>query len=170
MSNDSIVSLQTITPKSLDDIVRKNRDQLRLEYATNQDLAKIQRPIPARFYKGSLRGAFIYKRILPAMQVEAMYLVGFMETRRETITWHTSYLEGFDPDTCMVSTASGSLYLIEEYATGEPDSQLNPPGNRGGCLVKVKLPRQRVLRELDNTVVRPQPVEHLRSIPVAAGG
>lgn len=116
--------LQNIIPKSLDDIVRRNRTELQLEYATEQDLAKIQRPIPAKFYKGALRGAFIYKRILPAIQEEALYLVGFMETRRETITWHTSRLEGFDPTTRMVSTASGSLYLIEDLVEGEPDSQL----------------------------------------------
>lgn len=116
--------LDKIIPKALDDIVTKNRDGLQLKYATEQDLAKIQRPIPAKFYKGALRGAFIYKRILPAIQKEALYLVGFMDTRRETITWHTSSLEGFDPTTRMVATASGSLYLIEDFVEGEADSRL----------------------------------------------
>lgn len=49
-----------------------------------------------------------------------------------------------------------------------PAAFLNHPGNRGGCLVKVKLPRQRALRVLDNTVVQPQPVECPRWIPAAA--
>lgn len=115
--------LDKIIPKALDDIVRINRNELQLEYATAQDLAKIQRPIPAEFYKGALRSAFIYKRILPAIQ-EALYLVGFMDTKRETITWHTSSLEGFDPITRMVATTSGSLYLIEDFVEGEADSRL----------------------------------------------
>ncbi len=124
MLNDHPEQLQYIIPKTLDDIVRKNRTELQLAYASEQDLAGIQQSISAEFYKGALRGAFIYKRMLVTTQEEAFYLVGFMDERRRTITWHTSRLEGFDPKTRMVYTASGSLYHVEDFMTGEPDSQL----------------------------------------------
>lgn len=124
MSNDNAEQLQNIIPKSLDDIVRKNRTELQLEYATEQDLAKIQRSIHSDFYRGALRGAFIYKRILTALPEQALYLVGFMDDRGRSIAWHTSRLEGFDPATRLVATASGSLYLIEDFIEGAPDSQL----------------------------------------------
>src|SRR5690606_14840847 len=45
---------------------------------------------------------------------------------------------------------------------------LNRPGNRGGCLVKVKPPQQRVLQAPDSTVVRPRRVGCRQSIPAAA--
>lgn len=124
MLNDKVEILQNIIPKTLDGIVRSNREEMQLEYATEQDLAKIQKQIPGDFYRGALRSAFIYKRIFPALQQEALYLVGFMDERGRTITWHTSRIEEFDPETRMVFTASGSLYWVEDFVAGEPDSQL----------------------------------------------
>ena len=46
--------------------------------------------------------------------------------------------------------------------------KMNRPGNRGGCLVKVKPPQQRVLQAPDSTVVRPRREGCRQSIPAAA--
>lgn len=48
--------------------------------------------------------------------------------------------------------------------------EVNHPGNRGGCLVKVKQVPQRVLQVDDSTFLRPLPAGCRRSIPVSVDG
>jgi len=47
---------------------------------------------------------------------------------------------------------------------------LNHPGNRGGCLVKVKQVPQRMPRVVDSNALRPQPAGYHRSTPASVDG
>src|SRR5699024_3601498 len=51
----------------------------------------------------------------------------------------------------------------------EHPNPLNHPGNRGGCLVKVKQVPQPVLQVVDSNALRLRPAGYPRSIPADAG-
>ncbi|HLS17219.1 MAG TPA: tetratricopeptide repeat protein [Paenalcaligenes sp.] len=56
------------------------------------------------------------------------------------------------------------------YYNGKGVRQVNHPGNRGGCLVKVKQVPQPVLQVVDSNALRLRPAGYPRSIPADAGG
>src|SRR5690625_4002495 len=49
-------------------------------------------------------------------------------------------------------------------------TEMNHPGNRGGCLVKVKQVPQPVLQVVDSNALRLRPAGCPQSIPAVAGG
>ena len=53
-------------PKDLDDIIRLNREFLRLELASPEDMLTLQMPFIISNLRGNIEGGFIYKRIYPA--------------------------------------------------------------------------------------------------------
>lgn len=112
--------LNSLLPKSLDDIIRKNREQLQLRLASEAELLAITKPLITSNLKGTLTEAFIYNRVNSLIE-PILCLVGFNERGD---AFHTSSLVGFDQKSNTVLTSNGSNYFIKSFVTGEPDVNL----------------------------------------------
>lgn len=112
MSGESIEEqLKKLVPKSLDDVVRKNRDQLRLAFATQEELEALAADIPATNIRHTItRWQFIVMHLAtsrgPAISVR---LFGWAEEVRES--WSTSHVTGVDLANGLVRTPN-SVYRI----------------------------------------------------------
>lgn len=116
---------KNLLPRNLDDIVRKNRELLRLEYANSHDIARLNKVIVSKTYKGILIDAFLYKRLTSLSPLEPICAVGYMLIDSEKIPYHTSQLIGMDIDQKIIETTSGSIYKIESFSdTQRTDTNL----------------------------------------------
>jgi hypothetical protein len=125
--NSSNITQQAkdLIPKSLDEIVRINRDMLKLEYANSEDLLKLTTRIKTTSFKGTLIDAFLYKRLTNLSEVEPICAVGYLNTDSGKVAFHTSRVVGVDNDQKIIVTASGSHYMISSFAdTRQTDSTL----------------------------------------------
>lgn len=109
-------------PKELDDIIRLNRGDLRLELALPGDMLRLQMPLIICNLKGKIAGGFIYKRIHPAFNKCAYFLIGRREGNPLSSAVHTTQVIGYDRDNQVILTQSGSHYLINEFVA--PDTFL----------------------------------------------
>ncbi|MBF4989462.1 hypothetical protein [Methylophilus sp. 14] len=124
-SSNLIQQVKDLIPKSLDDIVRKNRHLLQLEYANSEDVLKLTKRIQTTSFKGSLVDAFLYKRIIKISEVEPVCAVGYLITDLGKIAFHTSQVVGLDDEQKIILTNSGSHYKIESLSdTQNTDSTL----------------------------------------------
>lgn len=119
-NNDEIQILSDLLPKSLDDIIRRNRDHLKLRVANEAELDAITKPLIVSNLKASLTKAFLYNRINPLIE-PILCLVGFDERGD---AFHTSKVIGFDRESNTVLTMNGSNYFIKSFGDGEPDVNL----------------------------------------------
>lgn len=112
MTNNSFNELiESQIPKSLDDIVRLNRDKLRLELATDKDLKELESPLVITNLKGVLTFGFIYKWVDPATGNSLFFMIGHINGEVR----HTSNLISWDPDSQAILTSSGSHYVLEKF-------------------------------------------------------
>lgn len=109
-----------LIPKSLDDVIRRNRDQLKLERVSLNDLVHLNSNLKFTCINGVIQDAFFYKRVISAHPIEHVFLVGFIQNDEGKNAYHTSPIKYFDKQNNAVLTASGSYYLIESYLIGEP--------------------------------------------------
>lgn len=58
-----MLNLHDWIPKTIDDIIRVNKDKLKLEYVQFGDLLHLNKPLPMTSFKGTMEDAFLYKRI-----------------------------------------------------------------------------------------------------------
>lgn len=106
-------------PKNLDDIVRKNRDQLSLQYANSADLSRLNEKILSKNYKGTLEDVFLYKRITPLSSIQPICAVGYLSNNSFKNPYHTSQVIALDLDQYVLGTASGSFYKVESFANSD---------------------------------------------------
>lgn len=124
-SSNLFQQAKDLIPKSLDDIVRKNRHLLQLEYANSDDVLKLTKRIETSSLKGTLVDAFLYKRLTKLSEVEPICAVGYLITDSGKIAFHTSQVVGVDNDQKVIATALGSHYKIESLSdTQNTDSTL----------------------------------------------
>ncbi|TXI45038.1 hypothetical protein [Methylophilus sp.] len=124
-SSNLIQQAQDLIPESLDEIVRINRDLLKLEYANSEDLSRLATRIQNTNFKGTLVEAFLYKRLTKLSEVEPICAVGYLITESGKVAFHTSRVVGVDNDQKIIVTASGSHYMISSFAdTRQTDSTL----------------------------------------------
>jgi hypothetical protein len=109
--------LEELIPKSIDEIIRKNRDKLCLELVNRDELTLIHRDLPITNFKGSLSGVCIYRRRILINGLSSIAAVGWVENRLR----HTSSIVAYDPKTNVILTHSGSHYVINDFIEGEPD-------------------------------------------------
>lgn len=109
-------------PSSIDDIVRLNRHELRLELASSQDLIDLQMSFIISNLKGNLECGFIYKRVYPKLKRFEYFLIGRRVGNRISSAMHTSPIIGYDVENQVVLTNSGSHYLVQEFI--QPDAFL----------------------------------------------
>lgn len=111
-------NVEELNPKSINDVIGKNRDKLCLENIDKNDLKLIHKNLPITNLKGTLNGVFVYKRKSIIFGISSIAAVGWIENRLR----QTSSIVAFDPKTNVIFTESGSNYLINDFIVGEPDS------------------------------------------------
>ena len=106
--------IEAVMPKSIDDIIRKNRDKASLRFSTPQDLAPIAGEIPpsARAVPIS-RWNLVTLALSPdgerPVQVHVLVLGWNVN---ESCTWNTSPVQRYDTKAGLVTTRSGTLYRL----------------------------------------------------------
>jgi hypothetical protein len=110
-------------PNSLDDVIKLNRDVLKLEHVELQNLKGMDFSIPITNLKGILTKGFVYKSIgLSPIRTEAIWLVGYRLGANDTSAVHTSRVIGFDHKQSVFLTQSGSHYVVNEIIKSEPEA------------------------------------------------
>lgn len=113
--------INSMTPKSLDDIIRLNSHVAKLKPANQKDLKAIESSFPITNLRGTFKQAFVYKFEAAAPYPSFLALVGHKVEGERTSTFHTSVLEGYDLKTNAFVTKSGSHYVVQEFI--EPDDE-----------------------------------------------
>lgn len=111
-------------PKCLDDIIKKNHQELKLQYVQLNDLFHLNKSLPITNLKGVLEDAFLYKRIIQGYPIQHTFLVGFLKSGSGKIAYHTSPIKHVDIETSTVLTTSGSHYVIHPLHSEEPNQEL----------------------------------------------
>lgn len=125
MSEDTqVFHLQDLVPKSLDDIVRANRDKLRLAFATEEEMMSLELDIPSGGpVRHTLEGWNVLMMHASAGgKVQSVpKLLGSVEGTGQC--WITSTVKGIDLDTGLVQTEN-SLYRVVGPRSFEPSMHL----------------------------------------------
>lgn len=125
MSEDKqVFHLQDLVPKSLDDIVRANRDKLRLAFATDEEMKSLERGVPAGgLVRHTLEGWNILMMHATAggKTQSVAKLLGSVEGTGQC--WLTSTVKGIDLATGLVQTEN-STYRVVGPRSFEPSVHL----------------------------------------------
>jgi hypothetical protein len=107
-------------PNGIEDIIRHNKHELRLEMASAEDLTNLKMSFIISNLKGNLACGFIYKRVFPTYKTIRFFLIGRRIGNPVSSAVHTSPLIGYDRVNQVVLTHSGSHYLIQEFVQPDP--------------------------------------------------
>jgi hypothetical protein len=112
-------AIEALVPKSLDDIIRKNRDRAQIYLSTPGELAALAAPGLIVDRQASIKGvlrewSFV---TLKVGRVPGVILMGHNVTVGQS--WGTSVVAGIADD--LVRTRSGSLYRVDGPSTDQPD-------------------------------------------------
>lgn len=125
MSEDpKVFRLQDLVPKSLDEIVRANRDKFRLAFATEEEMKSLERDIPSG---GSVRhtlegwNVLMMHATVGGKTQSVPKLLGSLEGTGQC--WITSTVKGIDLDTGLVQTEY-SFYRVAGPRLFEPSVHL----------------------------------------------
>lgn len=115
--------LQKLLPKSIDDIVRENRDKLQLALATEDELKALETSISDAPVKHQLVGwnVLMLRATAASGQVSSPRLIGRVVDSGDS--WITSHVVGIDCEQGLVQTKS-SLYRIIGPRADEKDTDL----------------------------------------------
>ncbi len=113
-----VQQLEQIIPKSLDDIIRSNREKVRLYLSTETELDALKGAVPIQRFKGEISNwAFITFFLTESGGFPMVYLTGF--NKAENSSWMTSLVTAIHGEA--VATTSGSLYRLIGERTSTPD-------------------------------------------------
>lgn len=109
--------IQSLLPKSLDDIIRRNREHASLRLSFPDDLDAATVTIPSTPY---IKGELGDWRFI-TLDVPAERLILFALGNKGETSWMTSAVIGVDLSRKLVLTKSGAIYrLVGEPGKGEP--------------------------------------------------
>lgn len=112
-----MTTLEDLIPKSIDDIIRKNRELVTLEVVSAESLPRLLKPITPRridFDNAISDWRFIK---LNGAGIEKVMLLGSKPDHR---AWITSEVQQIDLDEQLVITKSGTLYALCKQGEGAP--------------------------------------------------
>lgn len=110
-------ALEYLLPKSIDDVLRENRQEARLYLSTPEELAVLVGDIEMHHVKGNISDwCFVSFQIMATGQV-GVFLVG--HNNEERAAWMTSSVTTIAGKAVM--TRSGSLYVLDGEPTTEPN-------------------------------------------------
>lgn len=125
MSEDpKVFHLQDLVPKSLDEIVRANRDKFRLAFATDEELQLLECGVPAGGpVRHTLEGwnVLMMHATAGGKTQSVPKLLGSVEGTGQC--WITSTIKAIDLDTGLVQTEN-SLYRVVGLRSFEPSVHL----------------------------------------------
>lgn len=119
-------NLLDLIPKNIDDIIRVNRDRLRLAFATEVELDGLEQPLPGPS-PGAVRhrlqdwNILVIHQTIGESRKSLPVLLGHVVETGEC--WVTSAVTAIDSHTGLVRTAN-SLYGIVGHRNPTPDSHL----------------------------------------------
>lgn len=123
MAKETVEELQKFLPKCIDDIVRENRDKLRLALATTVELKALETTIVDASVRHQLAGwnVLMLHATTASGQVSSPRLIGRVVDSGES--WITSHVVGIDFERGLVQTKS-SLYRIIGPRADKKDTDL----------------------------------------------
>ena len=110
-------ALIDIRPKSLDDIVRKNRDKLRIYASTEEELRALHAPVPIQAATGVISHWSFITLFFAESKKPVIHLHGYNAAERSS--WMTSIVVATQGN--VVATRTGSLYILEGERSEEQD-------------------------------------------------
>jgi hypothetical protein len=111
--------ISALIPKSLDDIIRKNRELVELRSATEADILPLEMPIPGPYYpKDTINDWHLIGLCEKHSNWVQVLLLGYSTSQH--CPWITSPVMSIDREQNFVRTRSGSLYVLGNRAHGEP--------------------------------------------------
>lgn len=117
-NEDQLASaIEALRPKNLDDIIRKNRDKLKLLLANETDIQNLHSDIDA----SNPKDIFDDWSLIAFVTKDKTYLRLIGEARSCKKTKMTSIILKTDMRQKVVSTLSGNLYQLGTPNIGEPD-------------------------------------------------
>lgn len=129
------LKLDNLIPKSLDDIIRKNREYCQLRHATEADLTPILGAVKPAYPKLVITSWHLVTAAISTGECKTVLLGEICDGSGNT--WITSKIVKLDLESGYLQTNSGSLYLMAEKGIGEPSFEqlalLCSYFNRGGC-------------------------------------
>ncbi|MDP2024752.1 hypothetical protein [Sulfuriferula sp.] len=113
MTQDSFAqALEKLIPKSLDDVIRKNREKFRLALATEDELVKLEANVPdspVRYTLTDWQVIMLHATLEDRAKIASPRLAGRVEATGES--WITSNVVGIDRGKGLVQTAN-SMYRV----------------------------------------------------------
>lgn len=121
MRNTANQVLSELLPKSLDDIIRANRDECSLSLSTSDDLDKLPPMLEVVAKRQSPGGKLNNWRFvcLNNNGTKAHFLSGVHEAQH--CVWATSIIVAIDLEHGLALTRSGNIYQLGTKGAGEPD-------------------------------------------------
>jgi len=111
--------VQELIPKSLDDIIRANRDKAQLRLTNDEEIFELHQVITPDSPKDVIDGWNLITLYQPAADFTQVFLLGdFRSNGNNRIT---SVVTGIDLDKQLLVTKSGSLYQLGTPKNGDPD-------------------------------------------------
>jgi hypothetical protein len=117
--SDLAEKLEALVPKSLDDVIRKNRDRAKIYLSTAEEIAALHASDLLLNQPSSIKGIlrdWSYVTIKVG-KMPGVFLLGYSITASRSLC--TSLVVGIADN--LVRTRSGSLYKLEGPATDQPD-------------------------------------------------
>lgn len=114
-----IAALDAMIPKSMDDIIRKNREVVQLRLANEEDISKLQAEID------EVNPVFILDNwsliAFDRHGATTVHLIG--DVRGESNPRITSLVRAIDMKRYVLTTNSGNLYQMGSRKDGEPNTE-----------------------------------------------
>ena len=111
--------VETLIPKSLDDIIRLNREHAQLRLATEEEIFVLEREVTPGQPKDIIDEWNLIALHQPELNTTLVFLLG--NIRRNGHKRITSDVTGIDLDRQFLITKSGSLYQLGTPKNGAPD-------------------------------------------------
>lgn len=111
--------IEQLIPKSLDDIIRHNRDKVQLRLATDEEIFDLHQEITPGQLKDAIDDWNLVALHQPELNTTLVFLLG--DIRRNGHQRITSEVMGVDLDRQILITKSGSLYQLGTPKNGAPD-------------------------------------------------
>ena len=116
MSDGLKEKIEALIPKSLDDIIRKNREHCQIRHATEDDLKPLLGEVKEAYPK-----LVITNWHLVTVAIKGDYKVVLLGDIADGFgnTWITSKIVQLDLESGYLRTSSGSLYMMAKKGTGD---------------------------------------------------
>lgn len=119
MADDFSKAIEALIPKSLDDVIRRNRHAAELRLTSEEEIMDLHCQITPGIPKDVMENWCLITLYISEPQIAQVMLLG--EVNETTIDRLTSVVLKIDLDRNLLITLSGSLYQLGTKHQGEPE-------------------------------------------------